>query len=45
VRSSAAIFGQLGATVDLRIYEGLGHDITGDQIAALRDMLEKLRAN
>ncbi len=45
VRSSAVVFGQLGAAVDLRIYEGLGHDITGDQIDALRDVVDALRAN
>ncbi len=45
VRRSATIFGLLGASVDLRIYEGLGHDITGDQIAALRDVVNALRGN
>ncbi|WP_353265508.1 dienelactone hydrolase family protein [Gemmatimonas sp.] len=42
VRSSAAQFATLGATVDLRIYPGLGHDITGDQIAALSALVEAL---
>ena len=44
VRRSATTFEQLGATVDLRIYEGLGHDITGDQIAALTEVVHTLRA-
>jgi phospholipase/carboxylesterase len=43
VRSSADVFRALGATVDLRIYEGIGHDIVGDQIAALTEMVGTLR--
>lgn len=43
VRSSAKQFAALGATVDLRIYPGLGHDITGDQIAALSALVDALR--
>lgn len=42
VRSSATVFTQLGATVDLRIYEGLGHDITGDQIDALARIVQNV---
>jgi phospholipase/carboxylesterase len=44
VRRSADMFTALGATVDLRIYPGVGHDITGDQIAALADIVEQLRS-
>jgi phospholipase/carboxylesterase len=44
VRSSAEVFRTLGAAVDLRIYPGVGHDITGDQIAALTAIVETLRA-
>jgi phospholipase/carboxylesterase len=43
VRSSADVFRALGATVDLRIYEGIGHDIVGDQIDALTAMVDTLR--
>jgi len=43
VRSSADVFRALGATVDLRIYEGIGHDIVGDQIDALTEMVGTLR--
>lgn len=43
VRSSAAVFESLGASVDLRIYPGIGHDIVGDQIAALRALVEQVR--
>lgn len=43
VRRSAEVFVELGATVDLRIYPGLGHDITGDQIDALATLVEAVR--
>jgi phospholipase/carboxylesterase len=44
VRSSAEFFAALGAQTDLRIYPGVGHDIVGDQIAALRALVETVRA-
>lgn len=43
VRSSAVVFRALGATVDLRIYPGIGHDIVSDQIDALAEMVDTLR--
>lgn len=43
VRASATVFAALDAAVDLRIYPGVGHDVTGDQIAALADLVESLR--
>lgn len=43
VRASATVFAALDAAVDLRIYPGVGHDITGDQIAALAGLVESLR--
>ncbi len=43
VRSSADVFRHLGATVDLRIYPGIGHDIVGDEIDALAEMIRTLR--
>lgn len=43
VRSSADVFRTLGATVDLRIYPGIGHDIVGDEIDALTEMVHTLR--
>lgn len=43
VRSSAAVFTTLGAAVDLRVYPGIGHDIVGDEIQALADLVETLR--
>lgn len=45
VRDSAAVLGGLGAAVDLRIYPGIGHSIVGDQLDALRDMLDAVRAS
>jgi predicted esterase len=43
VRSAAERFWSLGAAVDLRIYPGIGHDIVGDQLAALADLAAALR--
>ena len=45
VRDSATVLEKLGAAVDLRIYPGLGHSITGDQLDAMRDMLDAVRAS
>jgi phospholipase/carboxylesterase len=39
VRRSAQVFDALGAAVDLRLYPDVGHDIVGDQIAALTAMV------
>ena len=43
VRSAATFFTALGARTDLRIYPGVGHDIVGDQIAALRALADARR--
>lgn len=43
VERAAELFRALGATVDLRIYPGVGHDITDDQIAALAGLADSLR--
>lgn len=43
VRSSAEVLRGLGASVDLRIYPGIGHDIVGDEIDALTEMVGTLR--
>lgn len=43
VRSSASALRALGAAVDLRLYPGVGHDIVGDQIHALADLVRALR--
>jgi phospholipase/carboxylesterase len=39
VRQSAEVFARLGATVDLQLYAGVGHDIVGDEIARLTAMV------
>ncbi|MEO7522433.1 MAG: dienelactone hydrolase family protein [Gemmatimonas sp.] len=44
VHESARLIGALGAAVDVRIYPGLGHSIVGDQLDALRDLLDAVRA-
>ena len=44
VRSSADVFRTLGASVDLRLYAGIGHDIVGDEIEALAAMVNTLRS-
>lgn len=43
VRESAQQLADQGAVVDLRIYDGGGHNIVGDQIDALRAMVQLLR--
>lgn len=42
VEESAAIYEQLGAAVDLRLYPGLGHTIGRDQLAVAYDMVAKV---
>lgn len=44
VRAAGQTFTALGATVDLRIYPGVNHTIVGDQLDALRGMLDDVRA-
>ena len=43
VHETAARYTEQGADVDLRIYDHIGHNIVGDQIDALRAMLQTLR--
>lgn len=40
VRESAAVFERMGATVDLRLYPGMGHLVNEDEILAARAILE-----
>ena len=39
VRESAEVLGRLGARVTMRLYPGMGHTVSDDEIAAARDML------
>ena len=43
VRRAAAQLAEQGAAVDLRIYPGVGHVITGDQIDAVRLLIDAVR--
>jgi predicted esterase len=40
VQESSAIFRSLGATVDERIYPGMGHTVNRDELDAVRQLLE-----
>ncbi len=42
VEESGEVFAGLGASVDVRIYPGLGHSVNGDEIAAVRRILAEL---
>lgn len=42
VQETTAVFEHLGAAVDERIYEGMGHTVNRDEIAAVRDMVTAL---
>jgi len=39
VQESADVFRRMGATVDARIYPGMGHTVNADEIAAVRTIL------
>ena len=39
VQESADVFRRMGATVDARIYPGMGHTVNADEIAAVRKIL------
>ena len=39
VNESAEVFRRMGATVDARIYPGMGHTVNADEIAAVRALL------
>lgn len=42
VEESGQVFASLGADVDVRIYEGLGHTVNNDEIEAVRTLLHNL---
>jgi len=44
VRKAAVMLAAQGATIDLRIYPGITHTIVGDQMDALRAMVDVVRA-
>jgi predicted esterase len=41
VRESAAVFRQMGAAVDERIYPGMGHTINDDELAVVRSLVRE----
>lgn len=43
VHETEAIMAEMGATVDKRIYPGMGHTINDDEVAAVQAMLEQVR--
>lgn len=43
VEESAAVFTRMGASVDLRIYPGMGHTIVDDELSAARALLDRMR--
>jgi predicted esterase len=45
VEDSATVFRMLGAEVDKRIYEGMGHTINEDEVAFARGLLARLAGN
>jgi predicted esterase len=42
VRESADVFTRLGATVDARIYPGMGHTVNQEEIEAVKEILAKV---
>ncbi len=44
VQAAALHCASRGGSVDVRIYPGVGHSVVGDQLAALRGMVDGLRA-
>jgi predicted esterase len=42
VQETTAVLGALGATVDERIYPGMGHTVNDDEIAAVRELLRSM---
>jgi len=42
VRESAAVMTEMGASVTMRLYAGMGHLVNDDEIAAVRDMMTKV---
>jgi len=41
VRETAAVLRRMGATVDERIYNGMGHTISGDELEAVRALVRR----
>jgi predicted esterase len=42
VQEAAAVFGRMGARVTMRLYPGMGHTVSPDEIEAVREIVESL---
>jgi predicted esterase len=42
VQEAAAVFGRMGARVTMRLYPGMGHTVSPDEIEAVREVVESL---
>src|ERR1700682_2400999 len=42
VQEAAAVFGRMGARVTMRLYPGMGHTVSPDEIEAVREIIESL---
>lgn len=45
VREAADVFRRMGATVTLRVYPGMGHTVNGDEMSAVRGLVEMMLAS
>jgi predicted esterase len=42
VQEAAAVFGRMGARATMRLYSGMGHTVSPDEIEAVREIVESL---
>lgn len=42
VEEAAEVFGRMGAVVTLRLYPGMGHSVSPDEIAAVRELVDSI---
>jgi predicted esterase len=42
VEESAAVFERMGAEVTARLYPGMGHDVSDDEIAVTRNIMDRV---
>ena len=42
VEESAAVFTRMGASVDMRVYPGMGHLVNDDEVSAARELLDSV---
>ncbi|HYM67385.1 MAG TPA: dienelactone hydrolase family protein [Patescibacteria group bacterium] len=44
VQETGEVMGRMGARVTLRLYEGMGHTVSPDEIAAVREIVDSIKA-